>query len=50
VDEFAVPVLGHVAPCTKGEDVHTITDRLDRIERGEPATVDASADVSILSD
>ncbi|PSP52646.1 hypothetical protein BRC95_08695 [Halobacteriales archaeon QS_5_68_33] len=59
-DAMVLPVMGlaeyrdgelvHVAPCTGGTDVHTITDRLDRIERGEPATVDASADVSILSD
>jgi DNA-binding Lrp family transcriptional regulator len=59
-DAMVLPVMGlaeyqdgelcHVAPCTKGDDVNTITDRLDRIERGEPATVDQTADVSILSD
>jgi len=48
--EYEDGELVHVAPCTKGETVHTITDRLDRIERGEPAGVQADADVSIVSD
>ncbi|MEF8852593.1 MAG: HTH domain-containing protein [Haloarculaceae archaeon] len=48
--EYADGELVHVAPCTDGRVVHTITDRLDRIERGEPAAVGSSTDVSILSD
>jgi hypothetical protein len=48
--EYEDDELVHVAPCTRGETVHTIQDRLGRIERGEPATVDADTDVSIVSD
>jgi hypothetical protein len=48
--EYEDGELVHVAPCTEGETVHTITDRLDRIERGEPAAVEADANVSIVSD
>jgi hypothetical protein len=60
VNALTLPVMGlaeyedgelrHVAPCTDGDTVHAITERLDRIERGEPAALDADADVSILSD
>jgi sulfite reductase alpha subunit-like flavoprotein len=59
-DAMVLPVMGlaeyedgelvHVAPCTDGEAVHAIKDRLDRIERGEPARLDQSSNVSILSD
>jgi hypothetical protein len=59
-DAMVLPVMGlaeyedgelrHVAPCTDGDEVHTITDRLDRIERGEPARLHQSSNVSILSD
>jgi len=34
--EYEDGELVHVAPCTEGEVVHTITDRLERLERGEP--------------
>ena len=59
-DAIVLPVMGlaeyrdgelhHVAPCTDGKAVHTITDHLDRIERGEPAAIEGSSTVSILSD
>jgi hypothetical protein len=59
-DAMVLPVMGlaeyrdgelvHVAPCTDGDEVHTITGRLDRIERGEPALIEQSSNVSILSD
>jgi hypothetical protein len=43
--------LRHVAPCTKGDTVHTIMDRLDRLERGQPTAIEQqSRNVSILSD
>lgn len=32
--------LKHVAPCTKGDVVHTIMDRLDRLEAGEPPALE----------
>jgi len=48
--EYEGEELRHVAPCTEGEEVHTIMDRLDRLERGEPAAVEQSRNVSILSD
>ncbi len=31
--------LVHVAPCTEGEVVHTIVERLDRLEAGRPSAV-----------
>ncbi|WP_459192172.1 HTH domain-containing protein [Halosimplex sp. J119] len=48
--EYDGEELRHVAPCTDGDEVHTIMDRLDRLERGEPAAIEQSNDVSILSD
>jgi len=49
-DAMVLPVMGlaeydgeelaHVAPCTKGEDVHTVTERLDRLEAGEPSAIE----------
>lgn len=60
VEAIVLPVMGlaeyrdgelaHVAPCTVGETVHTIVDRLDRIERGEPSALEADRSLSILSD
>jgi len=59
-DAMVLPVMGlaeyvggelrHVAPCTDGDEVHTITDRLDRLERGEPTAIEQTDGVSILSD
>ncbi|PSP30875.1 hypothetical protein BRC64_11395 [Halobacteriales archaeon QH_10_67_22] len=59
-DAIVLPVMGlaeyqdgelrHVAPCSSGDTVFTIPDRLDRFERGEPAAVEADSNVSILSD
>ena len=41
--------LKHVAPCTKGDVVHTIMDRLDRLEAGEPPAIEQeSGNVSIV--
>jgi len=48
--EYEDGELRHVAPCTSGDEVHTIVDRLDEIERGEPAVTDGAAGVSLLSD
>jgi len=52
-DAVRLPVIGlaeydgeelvHVAPCTKGETVHTITDRLDRLDAGLPAPFEQDA-------
>jgi len=55
-DAIRLPVIGlaeydgeelvHVAPCTEGGTVHTITDRLENLEAGKPSTLaqhDASA-------
>ncbi|NLV11973.1 HTH domain-containing protein [Haloarcula argentinensis] len=49
-DAMALPVMGlaeyddselvHVAPCTKDDVVHTIMDRLDRLEAGQPPALD----------
>ncbi|MFB6307955.1 MAG: HTH domain-containing protein, partial [Haloarculaceae archaeon] len=38
--EYADGELVHVAPCTKGDTVHTIMDRLDRLEAGEPSALE----------
>lgn len=38
--EYRSGELQHVAPCTKGEAVHTITDRLERLENGEPSALE----------
>ncbi|GGN97565.1 MULTISPECIES: HTH domain-containing protein [Haloarcula] len=41
--------LAHVAPCTDGDVVHTIIDRLERLENGEPPALEQSAaDVSLV--
>lgn len=32
--------LQHVAPCTDGDVVHTIMDRLERLEAGEPPAIE----------
>ena len=41
--------LKHVAPCTKGDVVHTIMDRLERLEAGEPPAIEQeSSNVSIV--
>lgn len=38
--EYDEGELRHVAPCTKGNVVHTITDRLERLEAGEPSALE----------
>ena len=41
--------LQHVAPCTKGDVVHTIMDRLERLEAGEPSAIEQeSSNASIV--
>ena len=50
LDAIRLPVMGlaeydgeelaHVAPCTKGETVHTIADRLDSIDDGLPSALE----------
>ncbi|KOX91903.1 hypothetical protein AMS69_15235 [Haloarcula rubripromontorii] len=58
-DAMALPVMGlaeydgnelvHVAPCTKDDIVHTIMDRLDRLEVGQPPALDQEGgDVSVV--
>jgi len=59
-DAVVLPVMGlaeydgnelsHVAPCTAGETVHTITDRLERLEAGEPSALDQQSVTPISSD
>jgi len=41
--EYEGGELVHVAPCTKGDVVHTITDRLERLENGEPPALEQEA-------
>jgi hypothetical protein len=48
--EYVDGELRHVAPCTDGDDVHTIMDRLEQLEAGEPTGIEQSRDVSIVSD
>jgi hypothetical protein len=49
--EYQDGELGHVAPCTEGDVVHTITDRLDRLEQGEPSALESRFRTgSLLSD
>ncbi|SFR92851.1 hypothetical protein SAMN05216559_1165 [Halomicrobium zhouii] len=38
--EYKNGELQHVAPCTKGDVVHTIMDRLERLEHGEPSALE----------
>ena len=38
--EYDGDELAHVAPCTDGEDVHTITDRLETLEAGDPSALE----------
>jgi len=47
--EYRESELTHVAPYVKDEDVHTISDRLDGLEAGEPSALNRdAADVSIV--
>ncbi|ACV47888.1 MULTISPECIES: HTH domain-containing protein [Halomicrobium] len=41
--EYAGGELQHVAPCTNGDVVHTIMDRLERLEAGEPPAIEQEA-------
>lgn len=38
--EYTDDELTHVAPCTKGDTVHTIMDHLDRLEAGQPSALE----------
>ena len=38
--EYHTGELQHVAPCTNGDIVHTIMDRLERLENGEPSALE----------
>lgn len=38
--EYHSGELQHVAPCTHGDVVHTIMDRLERLEAGEPSALE----------
>ena len=59
-DAMVLPVMGlaeydgnelaHVAPCTDGEDVHTITDRLEQLAAGEPSALEQRTATPISSD
>jgi len=59
-DAMVLPVMGlaeydgselaHVAPCTEGETVHTITDRLERLDAGDPAAPEQRTTTPISSD
>ena len=48
--EYDGDELVHVAPCTDGETVHTITDRLERLEAGEPPALEDRTATPMLSD
>jgi len=48
--EYEDGELRHVAPCTDGDVVHTIMDRLEELENGEPTAIEQSKNVSIVSD
>ncbi|WP_324663896.1 HTH domain-containing protein [Haloarcula sediminis] len=48
--EYDGDELAHVAPCTDGETVHTIADRLERLEAGDPPALDQRAATPISSD
>jgi len=37
--EYHDDELAHVAPCTDGDVVHTISDRLERLDAGQPSQV-----------
>ncbi|MDG5776352.1 HTH domain-containing protein [Haloarculaceae archaeon H-GB2-1] len=41
--EYQDGELQHVAPCTKGDSVHTIMDRLKKLEAGLPSVVGTDA-------
>jgi hypothetical protein len=58
-DAMVLPVMGlaeyrdgelaHVAPCTEGDIVHTIMDRLERLDGGQESEISRSApDVSVV--
>jgi len=59
-DAMVLPVMGlaeydgdeltHVAPCTEGDTVRSITDRLDRLEADDPAAPRMSTATRISSD
>jgi len=47
--EYGDGELQHVAPCTSDDVVHTIMDRLDRLEAGEPPAIEQETEnVSIV--
>jgi hypothetical protein len=47
--EYDDSELEHVAPCTKGDVVHTIMDRLERLEAGAPPAIEQeTSNVSIV--
>jgi len=47
--EYHEGELAHVAPCTKGDVVHTIADRLDGLEDGQPPALEQDAmDVRVV--
>jgi len=49
--EYQNGELRHVAPCTDGDEVHTIMERFDRLENGEPTALEQhSRAASLLSD
>ena len=48
--EYDGTELAHVAPCTDGENVHTITDRLERLEDGAPSALAQRTTNPVLSD
>lgn len=56
-DAIVLPVMGlaeyrggelvHVAPCTKGDVVHTIMDRIESLDDGRPPALEQDAAVSL---
>ena len=46
--EYRGGELAHVAPCTKGETVHTIADRLESLDAGVPSALERDAATATL--
>lgn len=46
--EYHDSELQHVAPCTEGDVVHTIMDRLERLENGEPSAIEEESTAATI--
>ncbi|MBX0298188.1 HTH domain-containing protein [Haloarcula nitratireducens] len=49
IAEYTDNELSHVAPCTEGDVVHTIMDRINRLDAGQPSALEQeTVDVSLV--